>query len=639
MARGLLGGIVLGGVVGAAGLALLSQSLPMPDGATSDAVPATQPAEPDATQGVTAPEPVTPAEPPAPEDATEPAEADSEPEAAPAPPTPAEPAPEAAPAAGPSAEAAPSATTDSPAEPATAPAEPGAEPAQPAGEAAPAATAPEAAAPDAVAPEAAPAPDTETATAPAPADEDPAAPAEDAAVEPQPETAPETAPETSAETASEPAPETATATDAQAEILPKVLQMAEAPAAPEPAPADDPSLPAGDAAPAPDEAAELDAATPAENAVPLEVAPAPTMPKLTDSAPELPAGEIAAAVLGDLPMAELPQPGTTTTIAVLPSDMSESEAVPETADGPPPPPLTPEEEALLQPAPAPTAEPAPALIVPDEPPVAGQGSLAPDPGLPMAGAEAETGRLPQIGTEPAATAEPAPVAEAATDTRPLVQFARPYTREAGKPLFSILMVDPGGPDVDRTTLAALPFPVTFVIDPMAPDAATAEAIYRAAGQEVVMAATGIPEGATAADLEQTFQAHAAALPQAVAVIDLPEGGFGENRPLATLAVPVIEAQGRGLITYDVGLNAGDQVARRADMPAATIFRRLDAEDESKPVIRRYLDRAAFRAAQDGQVMVIGSTRPETVAAILEWTVEGRATTVSLAPASAVLLAQ
>ncbi|QYZ71893.1 divergent polysaccharide deacetylase family protein [Neotabrizicola shimadae] len=415
--------------------------------------------------------------------------------------------------------------------------------------------------------------------------------------------------------------------------------MAEAPAAPEPAPADAATLPAADAAPAPDAVAELDAATPAENAVPVEVAPAPTMPKLTDSAPDLPAGEVAAAVLGDLPMAEPPQPGTTTTIAVLPSDMSDSEAVPETADGPPPPPLTPEEEALLQPAPAPAAEPAPALIVPDEPPVAGQGSLAPDPGLPMAGTEAETGRLPQIGTEPAAPDEAAPPAEPATDTRPLVQFARPFTRELGKPLFSILMVDPGGPDVDRTTLAALPFPVTFVIDPMAPDAATAEAIYRAAGQEVVMAATGIPEGATAADLEQTFQAHAAALPQSVAVIDLPEGGLGENRPLATLAVPVVEAQGRGLITYDVGLNAGDQVARRADMPAATIFRRLDAEGESKPVMRRYLDRAAFKAAQDGQVMVIGSTRPETVAAILEWTVEGRATTVSLAPASAVLLAQ
>jgi hypothetical protein len=33
---------------------------------------------------------------------------------------------------------------------------------------------------------------------------------------------------------------------------------------------------------------------------------------------------------------------------------------------------------------------------------------------------------------------------------------------------------------------------------------------------------------------------------------------------------------------------------------------------------------------------LGSARPETVSAILEWAVEGRSTTVTLAPATAVL---
>ena len=47
--------------------------------------------------------------------------------------------------------------------------------------------------------------------------------------------------------------------------------------------------------------------------------------------------------------------------------------------------------------------------------------------------------------------------------------------------------------------------------------------------------------------------------------------------------------------------------------------------------------AAFKAAQDGRVAVIGSTRPETVAALLEWSVEGRAASVALAPASAVMM--
>jgi polysaccharide deacetylase 2 family uncharacterized protein YibQ len=75
------------------------------------------------------------------------------------------------------------------------------------------------------------------------------------------------------------------------------------------------------------------------------------------------------------------------------------------------------------------------------------------------------------------------------------------------------------------------------------------------------------------------------------------------------------------------------------MQNAVIFRNLDAEGEAGPVIRRYLDRAAFKAAQDGRVIVAGSTRPETVAAILEWTVEGRADTVALAPVTAAMTAQ
>jgi uncharacterized protein len=154
-----------------------------------------------------------------------------------------------------------------------------------------------------------------------------------------------------------------------------------------------------------------------------------------------------------------------------------------------------------------------------------------------------------------------------------------------------------------------------------------------------MLATGIPEGATPADLEQTFQAHAAALPEAVAVIDLADAGFQNDRQLATQLVPILAAQGRGLLTWDKGLNAADQVARREALPTAMVFRSLDAEGEDAAVIRRYLDRAAFKAAQEGAVTVVGQARPETVAALLEWAVEGRASTVALAPVSAVLTGQ
>ena len=235
--------------------------------------------------------------------------------------------------------------------------------------------------------------------------------------------------------------------------------------------------------------------------------------------------------------------------------------------------------------------------------------------------------LPQVGAEP----EP----EVATNLPPVLRFARAFEPE-GKPLFVILLHDVGAAGVARAELARLPFAVSFVVDPLASDASAASAAYRAAGQEVLTLANGIPQGAEASDLETTFATLSSILPESVAVVDQALGGFQDQRPLATLVLPVIKGEGRGLVTYDRGLNAADQIARREGVPAAVIFRRLDGEGESKQVIRRYLDRAAFKAAQEGAVVVIGDTSAATVAAILEWTVEGRAATVTLAPVTAVL---
>jgi polysaccharide deacetylase 2 family uncharacterized protein YibQ len=253
-----------------------------------------------------------------------------------------------------------------------------------------------------------------------------------------------------------------------------------------------------------------------------------------------------------------------------------------------------------------------------------------------------TDRLPRIG-DPAAPdgmapdgAEAAPPLEAMLGTTPLELFKRDFVNPDGKPLFGLLLIDEGLPGAEREILAALPFPVTFVLDPLSPDSAEAARVYRAAGQEVVMLANGIPPGATPSDLEQSFQALDMAMPEAVAVLDPLDGGFQDSLDLARQAVPIIAEQGRGILTYDRGLNSADQVARREGVPRATIFRVLDAEAESIPKMRNYLDRAAFKAAQEGRVLVIGRARPETVAAILEWTVEGRAASVALAPVSAML---
>ena len=194
----------------------------------------------------------------------------------------------------------------------------------------------------------------------------------------------------------------------------------------------------------------------------------------------------------------------------------------------------------------------------------------------------------------------------------------------------------GAPEVPREALAALPFPVTFVLDPLADGAAEAAAIYRKAGQEVVMLATGIPDGATPGDLEQSFAGMAATLGESVALMDTPKAAFQDDGKLSAEVVTLLADQGRGLVTFDRGLNAADQVARREGLPTVTIYRSLDDEGEEAPLIRRYLDRAAFKAAQEGQVVVIGSTRADTITALMEWTVEGRAASVVLAPISALM---
>lgn len=470
----------------------------------------------------------------------------------------------------------------------------------------------------------------------APAAEPEPAEATVAAPEPAPEPEPAPAPAPAEEPAepAEPAAETAEPAPPPQDLQPEILQKV-----PDPEPA----------APVVD----LPAAAP-------EPAPATPPEAVMDSAPEPPVPPTAPEGIAPLPPQDSEQK-----LALAPTDLPARptpDAAPGSADAPPPPPPPEPADKLLQPAapaPEPMADPvAPIQILPDEPaenPVvdAQPEPNAPEPNVLVPDSDpleksvpgVTIDRLPRIGdaedpaTSMAEGEAPAEILpdEAVTGVTPLELFARPFENPDGKPLFAILLIDDGLHPEERARLAALPFPVTFGLDPLSPESAEAARVYRAAGQEVAMLASGIPAGATAADMEQTFQALDMALPEAVVVLDRREGGFQDRLDLSRQAVPIVAEQGRGLVTYDRGLNSADQVARREGVPRSTIFRILDAEGESIPKMRNYLDRAAFKAAQEGRVVVIGTARAETVAAILEWTVEGRAASVALAPISAVLV--
>lgn len=280
-------------------------------------------------------------------------------------------------------------------------------------------------------------------------------------------------------------------------------------------------------------------------------------------------------------------------------------------------------EPMLDPIqPAKTTPPAPSPAPPNietAPPSPTDTQAAqPDPASPLAIAPAESApRAIDLGI-------------------PLQAYAANFAGAAGKPLFAIVLRDTGAPDIDRAVLASLPFPVTFAVDPDSETALQAMAIYRAAGKEVVIFANSLPTGATAQDIAQSFSVYSAVLPETVAVMSPPQGGFQDDLALSALVLPEIAAGGRGVVLVQKGLNSAGQIAQREGIPFASVTRIIDGGGESLPVLRRYLDRAVFAAAQDGAAIVMGSTLPDTITALTEWAVEGRASEVTLAPISAMM---
>ncbi len=245
-----------------------------------------------------------------------------------------------------------------------------------------------------------------------------------------------------------------------------------------------------------------------------------------------------------------------------------------------------------------------------------------------------TTKPPATKPLPAARADAATARDAADGSPALVRNAADFANLGGKPLMSVILIDDGSQNPAMIT--GLGFPVTVALDPTRPGAAEAAVIYRAAGLEVLILASALPAGATASDLEVTFQSHFNTLPQAVGVLDLPLDGFQDNRVLAQQIIGILGQGGYGLVTLDKGLNPAAQVAERERLAQARVFRELDAAGETPETIRRYLDRAAFRGAQQGSVVVLGHGTGETLQALVEWAAEGRAANMALCPVSAAM---
>ncbi|MEM6578960.1 MAG: divergent polysaccharide deacetylase family protein [Pseudomonadota bacterium] len=252
--------------------------------------------------------------------------------------------------------------------------------------------------------------------------------------------------------------------------------------------------------------------------------------------------------------------------------------------------------------------------------------------------DVKTNRLPVIGGEVRlATDEPSePDAAPASDLPPLERYAVPFENEAGKPLLSIVLIDDGSLPLGPAALGDFPHPVSFAIDVTRPDAAETAAQYRQAGYEV-LAMTDLPATANAQDTEVTMATYLKAIPQAVALFDGYQGGLQPSHEASAQLGDILSDSGHGVILRPNGLNTAQKQMVRKGVPALTFFRDIDGKGEPALTIRRTLDQAVFKAGQSAEnVVMVGRLKPETISALILWSLQDRAGSVALAPVSAVL---
>jgi polysaccharide deacetylase 2 family uncharacterized protein YibQ len=207
---------------------------------------------------------------------------------------------------------------------------------------------------------------------------------------------------------------------------------------------------------------------------------------------------------------------------------------------------------------------------------------------------------------------------------------------------AIVLMDSGadlsGATIGLPALRSFPYPVSFAVDAMLPDARDRMAAYRAEGFEV-LAMIDLPEGATATDAEVNLSVALQRIPEAVAVLEGVETGVQTTRDSGRQLADILAQTGHGFVTQNSGLNTVQKLAARQGVPSAVVFRDFDGKGQTPTVIRRFLDQAAFRAGQEDGVVMLGRLREETISALLLWALQDRAAQVALVPVSGVLRSQ
>jgi polysaccharide deacetylase 2 family uncharacterized protein YibQ len=244
------------------------------------------------------------------------------------------------------------------------------------------------------------------------------------------------------------------------------------------------------------------------------------------------------------------------------------------------------------------------------------------------------GASADVAALPGSVADPAPV-ERAIEKNAVAHDT------GSKPVMSIILIDVGNNGAPLNSAATLELPLTFAVPVDRKDAALAATRYAQNGHEVLALSPrsvqmslsgGQSQEQVTALLDEFFEI----LPTSVGLLDVSEATLQNDRVLSKYVMRALSASGHGLVTYDQGLNVAKREADKIGVPASLVYRVLDEKGEAKEVIGKHLDRAATEAQRRGHVLVIGTTREDTIQAVLKWSESRAAQSVAIAPVSATM---
>ena len=211
----------------------------------------------------------------------------------------------------------------------------------------------------------------------------------------------------------------------------------------------------------------------------------------------------------------------------------------------------------------------------------------------------------------------------------LARFAATFDGDTPGPLLAIVLIAEAGQSIDPDALAALPFPVSVALSPLDPDSEVQMRALRDLGMEVLLQLDGV--AGTDAELAAALEA----LPETVAMMDGPDGFVQRDRDAMDRVFAQMMRTGHGLVAYPRGFNTAERSASQAGLNAATLFRDIGELGDADR--RRVLDRAGFSAGLEGQLIVAAPLSEASLALLVSWALGDRPETVTMAPASAVLL--